>query len=45
MNLEDLLGQIETYGRDRTQIGDKLGHGRRSCEWVASTTTILAQFL
>jgi hypothetical protein len=43
MNLKDVLGQIESNGRDRRQIGDRLSHGRRSFRWVASTTTILAR--
>jgi hypothetical protein len=30
MNLKNMLGQIDTNGRDRRQIGDRLSHGRRS---------------
>jgi hypothetical protein len=30
MNLKDVLGQIEPYGRGRRKIGDRLSHGRRS---------------
>lgn len=43
VNLKDMLGQIETDGRDRRKIGDRLAHGRRPLLMGCSTTTIMAQ--